>query len=98
MCKIRLFWRACLIPHLLNFLGYLFAGILNLLLSSQEDKDVTRWFADMDLHNCPDGCLQVVPFRLLQYHECGLNEHSDMGQDCICRMQAPTDSTCIANR
>ena len=48
--------RTCLIPHLLNLLSDLLAGILNLLLSSQEDKDVTGGLTHVNLDYCPDGC------------------------------------------
>ena len=57
---------ADLLSHLLNLLGYLLACIFNLLLSSEKDKNVTSWLADMDLHNSSDGCFQVIPLRLLQ--------------------------------
>ena len=58
--------KACLLAHLLYLLPNLLAGVLDLFLTSQEHQDVTGGLTHMDLHDGPDGCFQIVSFRLLQ--------------------------------
>ena len=47
-------------------LPYLATRILNLLLSSQEQQDVSWWLAHMDLHHRAYGGLEVVTLGVLQ--------------------------------
>ncbi len=54
------------ITHLATLLADLAAGILNLLLARQEHQDVARRLAAVDLNDCADCCLQIIPLRLLQ--------------------------------
>lgn len=49
-----------------HLLGDLAARVLDLLLSRQEDQDVARRLARVDLHHRADGGLQVVALRLLR--------------------------------
>jgi len=39
--------------------------LLNLLFTSQEKKNVSRPFIDMDLHHSLDGCREIVLLRCL---------------------------------
>ena len=51
---------------MLYFLGDLATCVLDLLLSGEEHEDVARRLARMDLDDCPDGSLEVIPLRVLE--------------------------------
>ena len=63
-----------LLPHLLYLLGDLAAGVLNLLLSSEEQQDVTGWLTGMDLDDGADRSLEVVALRVLRSAQEGSEE------------------------
>ena len=64
---------ADLLAHLGDLFVDLFACVLDLFLSSQEDQNIARRLADMYLHHSSDGGLQVIPLRFLsrRCQKCG---------------------------
>jgi hypothetical protein len=55
-----------LFAHLLDLFGDLLTGVLDLLLSREEQEDVPGGLARVDLDDSPDGRLEVVPFGILR--------------------------------
>ncbi len=70
------------IAQVLTLFADLLTGVLDLLFSGEEDQDVSRGFAGVDLHHCPDARLQVVPLRFL-------------GVEDLHRVQPPWNLRCI---
>ncbi len=54
-----------LIAHVADLLPDFATGILNFFLSREKHQNVALWLTEMDLHNSPDGCFQVIPLWLL---------------------------------
>ena len=72
------------IAHLQALLSNFLTGVFDLLLSSEEDEDVSGLLVHVDLHHRPDCCLQVVPFRLLSVEDLHWMESSgNFHQWCI---------------
>ena len=69
-----------LVPHLLDLLGDLAAGVLDLLLSGEEQQDVALGLTGVDLDDGADGRLQVVALRVLYGRK---NKYRSVQKLCI---------------